>query len=235
MTRRLLYSIHLWLSLPLGIIVMLICLSGATLVFKAEIRNALGMPKVVAPHGHHASKAGRTAKPFDGGRKGAVAHGKSKDAPYGVTTKRDFFSYVTKFHTSLMAGSVGKAVVAYTTLLLILILISGLWICLPRNDRQWRQRFSIERRRGRQRLLFDLHVSLGYWVVLWLLLLAVTGVCFGLHLVPKGTAAMRVLHELHVGSWGGTVTKAITFAVSIVGATLPATGYWLYFRKHFRR
>lgn len=234
MTRRLLYSIHLWLSLPLGIIVMLICLSGATLVFKAEIRNALGMPKVVAPHGHHASKAGRTAKPFDG-RKGAVAHGKSKDAPYGVTTKRDFFSYVTKFHTSLMAGSVGKGVVAYTTLLLILILISGLWICLPRNGRQWRQRFSIERRRGRQRLLFDLHVSLGYWVVLWLLLLAVTGVCFGLHLVPKGTAAMKIMHELHVGSWGGTVTKAITFAVSIVGATLPATGYWLYFRKHFRR
>lgn len=234
MTRRLLYSIHLWLSLPLGIIVMLICLSGATLVFKAEIRNALGMPKVVAPHGHHASKAGRTAKPF-GGRKGAVAHGKSKDAPYGVTTKRDFFSYVTKFHTSLMAGSVGKGVVAYTTLLLILILISGLWICLPRNGRQWRQRFSIERRRGRQRLLFDLHVSLGYWVVLWLLLLAVTGVCFGLHLVPKGTAAMKIMHELHVGSWGGTVTKAITFAVSIVGATLPATGYWLYFRKHFRR
>lgn len=78
-------------------------------------------------------------------------------------------------------------------------------------------------------------MSLGYWVVLWLLLLAVTGVCFGLHLVPKGTAAMKIMHELHVGSWGGTVTKAITFAVSIVGATLPATGYWLYFRKHCRK
>ena len=48
-TRRILYKLHLWLSLPLGILIVLICLSGATLVFKNEIRNALGMPKVVAP------------------------------------------------------------------------------------------------------------------------------------------------------------------------------------------
>lgn len=49
MSRKWIYRIHLWLSIPLGILITVICLSGATLVFKDEIRSALGMPKVI-PH-----------------------------------------------------------------------------------------------------------------------------------------------------------------------------------------
>lgn len=250
MTRQTLQRIHLWLSIPLGIIITLICLSGAILVFKSEIRDALGMPRVVAPHGHHSKQAdGATAdKAFGHGRHhahGAQAHaghkakGATTDAKHhdkhGTTTRRDFFSYVTKFHTSLMLGTAGKYIVAYTTLFFVVILISGLWICWPANARQWRQRFTIERHKGLRRLMFDSHVSLGYWVVLWLLLLAITGLGFGLHLVPKGTAAMRVFHELHIGSWGGIITKCITFVVSLIGASLPITGYWLYFKKRCKK
>lgn len=221
-TKRTLYKLHLWLSLPLGILIVLICLSGATLVFKNEIRNALEMPKVVAPHGmgkHHAT-----------GKLHAVA-GKSADAPYGTTTKRDFFSYVTKFHTGLMMGAPGKVIVTYTTLLFVFILVSGIWICLPKNGKQLRKRFALTTGNGRRKLLYDMHVSLGWWTVLWLLLLAVTGLGFGLKFVPKGTEMMTVFHELHIGSWGGMLTKAITFVVSIIGASLPVTGYWLYFKK----
>lgn len=152
---------------------MLICLSGATLVFKNEIRNALGMPRVVAPHAkvdkggktdnaikgkdtkdktasfrqekaaapHQCSpdgcgkcssrekchpspsaKGDATSKDAPVSKKESsvedkdVAKGKgalktespAKDAPYGTTTKRDFFSYVTKFHTGLMMGPVGN-------------------------------------------------------------------------------------------------------------------------------
>ena len=180
MTKKILLKIHLWLSLPLGVIIMLICLSGATLVFKNEIRNVLGMPRVVAPHAK-GDKGGKTDNAIKGkGAKDAtasfrkekaaaphqcspdgcgkcssrekchpspsakddvigkdapvskkessvededVAKGKdalktkspTKDAPYGTTTKRDFFSYVTKFHTGLMMGPVGKIIVSYTT------------------------------------------------------------------------------------------------------------------------
>lgn len=245
--KRLLFKLHLWLSLPLGILVTLICLSGATLVFKSEIRNALGMPRVVAPHGtqgnHHAGKTIGMGKTHgkDQHKNNADAphkkniddapHKKNADAPYGTTTKRDFFSYVTKFHTGLMLGKTGKLIVTYTTLLFVFILVSGLWICWPRGTRQWRKRFSLERRKGSRRLLYDLHVSLGWWTVVWLLLLAVTGLGFGLKLVPRGTETMQLFHALHIGAWGGIITKVITFAVSLIGASLPITGYWLYFRK----
>lgn len=274
MNRKFLLKLHLWLSLPLGIIITLICLSGATLVFKNEIRNALGMPKVVAPHGKSGKggKDGKTASLQQ--EKATVSHqcspngcsqcpskevchpsasakddasaksneavkektsvvGKSssKDAPYGTTTKRDFFSYVTKFHTGLLMGSVGKLIVTYTTLFFVFILLSGIFIFLPGNGKQLRQRFKVEWGKGAKRRLFDLHVSLGWWTLLWLLLLAVTGLGFGLKLVPKGTEIMQLFHELHIGSWGGMLTKIITFVVSLIGASLPVTGYLLYFRR----
>lgn len=274
MNRKFLLKLHLWLSLPLGIIITLICLSGATLVFKNEIRNALGMPKVVAPHGKSGKggKDGKTASLQQ--EKATVSHqcspngcsqcpskevchpsasakddasaksneavkektsvvGKSssKDTPYGTTTKRDFFSYVTKFHTGLLMGSVGKLIVTYTTLFFVFILLSGIFIFLPSNGKQLRQRFMVEWGKGAKRRLFDLHVSLGWWTLLWLLLLAVTGLGFGLKLVPKGTEMMQLFHELHIGSWGGMLTKIITFVVSLIGASLPVTGYLLYFRR----
>lgn len=274
MNRKFLLKLHLWLSLPLGIIITLICLSGATLVFKNEIRNALGMPKVVAPHGKSGKggKDGKTASLQQ--EKATVSHqcspngcsqcpskevchpsasakddasaksneavkektsvvGKSssKDTPYGTTTKRDFFSYVTKFHTALLMGSVGKLIVTYTTLFFVFILLSGIFIFLPGNGKQLRQRFMVEWGKGAKRRLFDLHVSLGWWTLLWLLLLAVTGLGFGLKLVPKGTEMMQLFHELHIGSWGGMLTKIITFVVSLIGASLPVTGYLLYFRR----
>lgn len=274
MNRKFLLKLHLWLSLPLGIIITLICLSGATLVFKNEIRNALGMPKVVAPHGKSGKggKDGKTASlqqekstashqcspngcsqcpskevchPSASAKDDASAKsneavkektsvvGKSstKDAPYGTTTKRDFFSYVTKFHTGLLMGSVGKLIVTYTTLFFVFILLSGIFIFLPSNGKQLRQRFMVEWGKGAKRRLFDLHVSLGWWTLLWLLLLAVTGLGFGLKLVPKGTEMMQLFHELHIGSWGGMLTKIITFVVSLIGASLPVTGYLLYFRR----
>lgn len=155
----------------------------------------------------------------------------TKDAPYGTTTKRDFFSYVTKFHTGLMMGPVGKIIVTYTTLLFVFILISGIFVFLPQNGKQLCQRFKVEWGKGGKRRLFDLHVSLGWWALLWLMLLAVTGLGFGLKLVPKGTEMMQVFHQLHIGSWGGMITKIITFVVSLIGASLPVTGYLLYFRR----
>lgn len=255
---------------------MLICLSGATLVFKNEIRNALGMPRVVAPHAK-GDKEGKTDNAIKGKgakdetasfrkEKAAAPHqcspdgcGKcssrekchpspsakgdatskgalktespAKDAPYGTTTKRDFFSYVTKFHTGFMMGPVGKLIVTYTTSLFVFILISGIFVFLPKNGKQLCQRFKVEWGKGSKRRLFDLHVSLGWWAILWLVLLAVTGLGFGLKLVPKGTEMMQAFHQLHIGSWGGMITKIITFVVSLIGASLPVTGYLLYFRR----
>ena len=39
------------------------------------------------------------------------------------------------------------------------------------------------------------------------------------------------IYSLHVGSWGGIVTRLLSFVAALVGATLPLTGYYLWFRR----
>ncbi len=227
MTRNTLHDIHVWLSLPLGILITLICLSGATLVFKNEIRNALGMPRVEAHH--NVKKA--VAKPLAEQSRVHKHKHKAADAPHGTTRKRDFFSYVTRFHTSFYLGVAGRWIVTYTTVAFVIVLVSGVWMVWPRSRKQWRQRFAVVVNKTRHKLFYDLHVSLGFWTLVWILAIAITGAAIGLHLVPKGTAWMTAFHEIHVGKWGGIATKVITFTASIIGASLPITGYWLYFKK----
>ena len=226
MSRKWIYRIHLWLSIPLGILITVICLSGATLVFKDEIRSVLGMPKVIPHAQQHQKQSTDVSVDSIAAYQKKVA--KMKKA--GMTDKPDFFTYTARLHKSLFAGKVGKYIVTYVTIFFIVILLSGVWIVWPKNRQQWRQRFTIATGKGRRKLWFDLHTSLGYWVVLWLVVLALTGVAFGLHLLPRGEM-MRLFHSIHVGSWGGIVTKILTFIVCVVGATLPLTGYYIYFKK----
>ena len=94
--------------------------------------------------------------------------------------------------------------------------------------------FKVEWNKGSRRRLFDLHVSFGWCALLWLLLLSVTGLGFGLKLVPKGSELMQLFHVIHIGSWGGMLTKIITFVISLIGASLPVTGYLLYFRRKYK-
>ncbi|OAV71480.1 putative iron-regulated membrane protein [Bacteroidales bacterium Barb4] len=43
------------------------------------------------------------------------------------------------------------------------------------------------------------------------------------------------IYSVHVGSWGGTITKIITFLAALFGATLPLTGYYIWFKKYLAR
>ena len=40
-----------------------------------------------------------------------------------------------------------------------------------------------------------------------------------------------LIYSLHVGTWGGPVTKILYFLAALIGATLPLTGYYLWMKK----
>lgn len=54
--KKAFHQIHLWLSLPLGVLITLICLSGACLVFEQEITQSLHpeLYRIAPPPGGHA-------------------------------------------------------------------------------------------------------------------------------------------------------------------------------------
>lgn len=65
----------------------------------------------------------------------------------------------------------GKTIVGYSTLVLAIIIISGLVIWYPRNRKALKNRFKIKTKAGWFRFLYDLHVSGGsmqlYFCLSW--------------------------------------------------------------------
>lgn len=43
------------------------------------------------------------------------------------------------------------------------------------------------------------------------------------------------IYSVHVGSWGGMLTRILTFIAALIGASLPITGYYLWLRRKFFR
>lgn len=100
----------------------------------------------------------------------------------GWTKRPAFFQNVRKLHRWLLdapasrgEGSIGKRVVGISTLLLVVILVSGLVIWIPRSRKALKNRLTISWRHGRRRFWYDSHVALGFYATLLLLVMALTG------------------------------------------------------------
>ena len=51
----------------------------------------------------------------------------------------------------------------------------------------------------------------------------------------KDTKVRGAVYTVHTGSWGGAVTRLLTFLSALIGATLPLTGYYLWIRRLTRK
>ena len=66
----------------------------------------------------------------------------------------------------------------------------------------------------------------------------VTGEITGSSLYRDSDRNSRIrgwIYSVHVGSWGGIVTRILAFLAAIVGASLPLTGYYMWIRRLLRR
>ena len=145
MTRRLFHQIHLWLSLPLGILFAVICLTGAILVFENEALQLLNPQADVSSMRKH-----------DPARRELTGYG--------------FFRETLRLHRWLLDApakkgerSVGKEVVGYGTLAMTAVLLSGVVVWWPRNKKVLRNRLSVSTGKGWRRFWYDSHVSVGFY------------------------------------------------------------------------
>lgn len=200
--KRFFKKIHLWLSIPLGILITIICLTGAILVFRAEIEEAANkdliftkeeqkeklsiaeLIPIVSAQLEDDQVVGITV-PSDPKRNYTVSVSSNMRSvvyinPYTgeVLGKKEgsFFSKVMQLHRWLLIKrEVGKPIVGYTTLIMVIIVISGLIIVFPKNCKQLKRVFSISFTKGWKRFWYDLHISGGTYILIGLLVLALTG------------------------------------------------------------
>lgn len=209
--RKFFAKIHLWLSVPLGILVSVICLSGATLVFEQEITRALDpqLYRVAPPEGVQPLAPSQLAARireqmpdtlklsslqlsgdpreacmagFEGSARRTLSVNPYTGEVNGWTKKYGFFQTTRKLHRWLMDApaakgqpSIGKGVVGVTTLLLVVILVSGLAIWVPRTRKALKQRLKVSCTNGWRRFWYDSHTVLGFYAALFLLAMALTG------------------------------------------------------------
>ena len=84
-----------------------------------------------------------------------------------------FLGYVRSLHVRLASGDFGRIVLKWSAMAMLVSLASGLYLWWPLK------RIRVQGKRGRRRLWFDLHSSIGFLTLLPLAVLAGTGVVLG--------------------------------------------------------
>ena len=135
--------------------------------------------------------------------------------------KYDFFVLVKYLHWSLLLNTpYGQPVVAWSTLVFVLLLISGLVLWWPkrRSKASRRQAFSVRWSARFKRLNYDLHNVLGFYVLLVALVISLTGMVFAfdwfsraVSRVGSGSTAQSLFSPVRLPSSGNVLDEA--FAV----------------------
>lgn len=216
--RRVVRALHLWIAIPTGVIITIICITGAIMVFQDEILEIIHPQRyLVSPNGNtplhldsliaqvnseliddtiqsvqlYSDPSRTTRATLSKGNRNYVYINPYTGAIAGYYNARaGFFHQVMRLHRWMMFSDreVGSLLVGSTTILMVIILISGIIIWVPRTKRQISAAFTIKRNSSIGRRLLDLHRVLGIYISLWLIVLALTGVMWSFEWYRDGVS-----------------------------------------------
>lgn len=93
-----------------------------------------------------------------------------------IDSKYEFFNVVEQLHRQLLFNkAIGSVVVGTAVLLFLLMMITGFILWLPKNYKQFKQSITVKWSAKWKRVNYDLHSSLGFYVIPVAMLIAVTG------------------------------------------------------------
>lgn len=87
---------------------------------------------------------------------------------------REFFQFIQRLHRYLTLGDFGKQITGASTLMLIFFVLSGIYLRWPKKH-SWKQWLFVKPKLKGRNFLWDLHAVIGTWVILFYLMLAMTG------------------------------------------------------------
>ena len=93
----------------------------------------------------------------------------------GTPVGEGFFRTTRELHRWLLAGPEGRVVVGVSTIALVVLSATGLYLRWPRRVLSWRTWFRIDTRLRGRALLWRLHAVIGTWVLPLYLLAGLTG------------------------------------------------------------
>lgn len=196
----------MWLGVVSGLVLFVICLSGAVYTFRSEFEQLADPDKYMVNEQEGAevvsidrvieilSDSGQVTSVLIPGmeqrtleavvktspkqRRGRVfyVHPYSGDIVGKSGGKvSDFFLVVMKLHRWLLMGKTGKVIVGVSTLIFVILVVSGLVLWIPKKLRALKNGLRISLKGTFRRNLWELHNVLGFYAAPLLLIMALTG------------------------------------------------------------
>jgi len=259
--KKLFHKLHLWLGLISGLLVFIIAITGSLYAFKDEI-SGIGKYHYVEARNERfllpsqLSKIAENCLP-DKDIQAVKYNGKTKAAelifygyhpnyyqiiylnPYtGQVQKvkdmnKDFFRFIMQGHYYLwLPPQIGHPLVACSTLIFLVLLITGLIIWIPKNPKALKNRLWFRWKKGMNgpRINFDLHVVGGLYVTLFALIFAITGLVWGFEWFAK------TYYKLTGGEKSLAYSEVLSTkqeSDSILKVSEPLDKVWLFMQREY--
>jgi uncharacterized iron-regulated membrane protein len=107
---------------------------------------------------------------------------------YNTLKGAAFFSVLIRLHRWLLLDtSIGRPIVGWSSIIMSLLIISGLIIWLPRKIRYWKKGLPVRFSKNTKRLIYELHKGLGFYAAVFILLMSLTGPFWSFSWYREGT------------------------------------------------
>lgn len=201
--RYIMLLLHLWLGLLSSMIICIVCLTGSIYAFKNQITDLYNYNKVfITPQKNkiniddiqlHFTRQNKEITqlfiPKSNNRSWIISYTDNQNFthtsyfnPYtlqelgfGKNDLDNFFQTILGLHRNLLLGEIGRQIVGGAVVVLVLMIISGIVIWIPKKLSLLKQHLSIKTDAKRQRINYDFHRALGFFFALPLLFIAITG------------------------------------------------------------
>lgn len=201
-------SIHLYLGLAAGLVIMVTCFTGAALVFEKELQMVIyperytveisgerkSVESLVAVLKAEVPEASISSVKVYNDPKRSVElsfseKGKEQSTqafmnPYTgelislYSYRNSFFYTMFALHRWLLAGDTGKLIVGISTSIFLFILITGIILWWPENKKKLKARLKFKWAAGWKRINHDLHIVIGFYTAIFLFAFAFTGLAW---------------------------------------------------------
>jgi uncharacterized iron-regulated membrane protein len=206
--RRLNFQVHLWVGIILTLYMIVIGVTGSTLVFRLELERLCGLKpwqrlgtkepvadiatvveklQAAYPRGHIVSVDTPSASDatfvsiIDTRGRIKVASGATDGTVLGEFPRtRTWLDVIEELHISLLdpRRGQGRMFNGIGAAFLLLLNATGMVIWWP-GVRNWRRALKVDFARSWRRINFDLHVAVGFWTILIASFWALSGIYFG--------------------------------------------------------
>jgi uncharacterized iron-regulated membrane protein len=277
--RKALFQVHLWTGIGVGLYIFTICLTGSAVVFRRELAKTLLPSTKVAVSGRRMSVEELTAVVSKANPRFKVTRvlpsrradtaveiwmtrgGRLRERlfnPYTGQELGDALPYeprlvvwLVEFHDNLLGGETGRLVNGVGALSLTVLCITGALIWWPGTDR-WRRSLLVHSKVGWRRFNWDLHSALGFWMLAFVAMWAVSGIYLAFpepftNLVdflqpldpasrtPRfGDDALAWLARIHFGRAWGPWVKTVWVILGLMPAVLFVTGAVMWWNRVLR-